>query len=315
MRKSTAALLAIVAALAATSVASWRALVKERDRTEALQARMQPRDCPGVAATTARQAVPAADVAVKQAPTTCEDASAPDTADFDEPRLLQDAQYREAMRRFRILELTSGHVDLAKVLGISQEKADRLIKLLADRELRYLSKPHPNPRNEEEQRIRQAEIERSQQEGDAEIASLIGEARLSEWKDYQQSLGSRHDVYQLGANLFAIGHPLREDQVEPLIAAIHEERKRVDQKLRDYTASLTWSDGMEVKSHGYRDHRRTELLEAADERIRASASDILSPAQFAVFEDMLRRSRELDAARQQMWRAQSDAARFTAEAD
>jgi hypothetical protein len=232
-----------------------------------------------------------------------------------ERRLLKDPSYLEARRRFRQLELAAGHIDLARELGIPESVAQRLIALLVDQELQYLSEPHPNPRNEAERQARQLEISEAEYKADREIAAIIGESKLQAWKDYQASLSVRHQVYRLGATLFAASAPLRQDQVEPLVDAIYAERERAAQELKEYTASLAWSGGMEGKSHTYRNQRRVELRNAADERIHEAAGKILSAKQLQVLDEMLRRERELEEAEFLQYRVTDKLAGAWAKAD
>lgn len=291
-----------MAALAATTIWSLRAFVTERARANSLQARIDFQGPDSVATT---PDTPGAVPFAESDPEDSGEGEAPAAkmySDSYEARLLQSESYREARRRYRQLELASGHIDLARVMGISQETADRLIALLVERELQYLGRANRNPRNEKELRIRQTEIAQAQQEQDAEIAALIGEAMLAKWKDYQSSLPIRHQVQQLGARSFAIAEPLREEQVEPLIAAIHSERKWIKQELANYTATLSWSGGKEGQSHASRNTMLAELTAAANERIHAAASSILSGNQLQLLDDMMRRERELQGARFQKWR-------------
>jgi hypothetical protein len=215
----------------------------------------------------------------------------------DEARYYQNESYREAQRRFRTLELREGHIEITKALGISREKADRLIALLVDQELRYLSTPHPNPRNEEELQARRLEIERNRLESDAEIAAVIGELNLSKWHEYQASLPVRHQVRELRLELADGAHPLREDQVEPLIGIIHGEQRRAQDQLAEFTAGLAWSEGMEAKLEGYWSAREAELNRTAEDRIRTAAGRILSPDQLEALVVRLRHDREMQQAR------------------
>ena len=105
---------------------------------------------------------------------------------------------------------------------------------------------------------------------------------------------------------------MREEQIDPLITAIHGERMRTQQDLSEYTASLVWSGGMESKSHAYRNARQLELAEAANKHIHEKASSILSPPQLAILDEILRRQFELEQAEYQMYRIQDDVARIEA---
>ena len=150
-----------------------------------------------------------------------------------ERRLLRDPQYREARRAQRQLELASGHLDVAEVLQISQETANQLLALLVDREIDYLSSPHPNPTNAEEWRIRRREVEEGNRAEDAAVAALLGESKLPKWKEYQATLQTRHQVYQFRGALAGSAEPLREDQMEPLISSIYTERKRLADEMAE----------------------------------------------------------------------------------
>lgn len=302
-----------VVGLAVIVLLLWKQLAEERERADALAGHEAEFALPAETAAVPEQVPGAPPDSTEVTP-----AKKPDE-DTDwypqERQLLQDPTLREARRRYRQLELASGHIELAKVLGISQETADQLLALLVDRELRYLSKPHPNPRNPEELRIRKLENEQAQYEQDREIAALIGEARLPLWKEYQASLPARHQVRQLQLILFGTDEPLREEQVEALITALTRESQRAQQELSHYAESLKWSGGAESKSQPGRNKMLASLAAATDERTRAAASAILSQSQLESFERMIRSQRELREAHFEEMRAQDQAARLISGVD
>jgi hypothetical protein len=309
MHRSTAILLLAKAALTATTVGSWRAFVAERDRADALRARLDTKEPPvaTAAADLAYGAVKPVDEAGATMDTQAESAAKHPEIFADTRRHLQSKAYRDAQRRVRTLELTSGFIDLAQVLGISQETADRLLALLVEKELEYLDRPQFNPSNEKEAAIRQLEGQQLQQARNAEISALIGADKLPSWEQYEASLSVRHEVRQMAASVFARVEPLREDQSEALIRAIHSERQRVRQELSEFTESLVWSGGMESQSHIYRGERFGELTGAANDRIHAAASSFLSPGQLAALDERLRHERELQEAEFQVVRAMMEA--------
>jgi len=198
-------LLAILAIALVTYVAAsswlWRDLHAERDRVDALQARIlelermlaapileyrpvAPADsssAPASAAVPVREPEKGVEVASSKAG---QKRFAPmDQFEF-EARMLRNPEYREAWRTHRRMELASGHIDLAESLQISQEQADKLIDLLVNQELRYEANPMPNPANEEEVRERQLRASESQRANDAELAALLGKQKLAQWKEY-----------------------------------------------------------------------------------------------------------------------------------
>ena len=312
MRKSTAFLLFVVAALAATSIWTWRALVKERDRAESLQAKIESLEQHSAELSlelTATADTMLGDSDIVESPESADETPTMTDPNAMELRALQNDSYREARRRLRHLELARTLMDLAKVLGISQKTADRLIALLVEGEIEYLSQPRPSPRNVNDIRDRQMEFQQAQSARDAEIAALIGAAKFSKFKEYQSSLSTRHQVYQLGAQLFASGDSLRENQIEPLISVIHKERQWVRQELSEYRSSMAWSGGMEELSEQYLNERQVELIKTAHERIHAGAQSVLSSGQLEVFDDLMRRERERNDAGLEVMRIFSEAVR------
>jgi len=313
MQRSTLALLLVIAALTATSLWLWRDREQALAQVATLQANQATASVTDAAASvtgTEPAAVAMANVA-ESAETATDPPPKKDYGEF-ERRILQDPNYREARRNFRELELMAGHLDLAKALGITPEKARRLIALYVDRELEYLDQRNLNPRNEAEIEKRQAQAEQRQRDLDMEVVALLGERKYAEWAAYSASLQVRHEVNQLGSSLFAAGAPLKEEQIEPLIAAIQAERARARQELKDYTDSLVWSDERATDSHRYRDEREVELSEAANRRVHDAASKILSRPQLDALDLYLKRRLELEEAQTRMHGAQADWLRLNA---
>lgn len=314
-KQSTILAVAFVASIA-TSFWLWRLLGAERERADDLQARVVRFESLRAASTPERPAGPAisstplpagtGDTKVAAKPEHDEQRLMADDWTEYERRLLQNPKYREAWRAKRRLELASGHGDLAAVLQISQESADQLMDLLVDRELRYLDKPHPNPANEEELVVRKLEIKEAELALDTELVALLGEAKLANWKEYQASLPTRHQVLQLRAALSTSAEPLREDQMEPLISVMYTEQKQLKAELADFTATLAWTDGMEEQSHLRRNERHAELAIAANKRIHAAAASILSKQQLARLDGMQKREFDMQDTHFRMQRAMSD---------
>lgn len=308
-------LMTVVAmALATTTVVCWQLWREERARADALQAAHDaPRESNSkgaVAASPSNHSLPAADIAVSGGSGGW-GAETDDGQGYasDEYRLLQDDGYREAYRKHRVLELSSGHIEITRVLGISQASADRLLALQVDRELEYLSVPHRNPHTEKELQARKLENERNQRDEDAQIGAIIGDTNVARWHAYQDSLPLRHEVRAVGRDPALGGSPLRDEQVDALVGVMYAERQRVRHELEQFSAGLTSSGGMKSKMRGYQDARAAELDRTAEERIRAAASRILSPEQLAVFVEKRRSWQEMNDAEVAMYRAADEARR------
>ena len=190
MHKSTAVLLLIILALAAVSIGFYRAFIEERTRADALQAQIDGEELPVAVAAPELSAGPESPVDEAGAAIDAQPEPAQKNPEIfpEKRRHLRNEAYRDARRRVRTLELTRGFIDLARVLGISQQTADRLLALLVDKEMEYLERPQFNPRNEKEVALRQLEIQQAQQERNAEIAAVIGAGNLPKWEQYEASL-------------------------------------------------------------------------------------------------------------------------------
>jgi len=311
--------IALVTCVAASSWL-WRELRAERDRADASQARvlelerMQAAsmlEIPPVAPADSSSAPASAAVPVRKQETGVEPAPSdagqkqstpPDYFGY-EARMLRNPKYREARRAHRQMQLASGHLDLAESLQISQEQADRLLDLLVDQELRFADDPRRNPINEEEVQERQLRVRESQRANDAELTALLGESKLAQWKEYQASLQTRHQVQQLRTTLAAGPEPLRGDQIQPLVDAMYAEQKRVKEELAAYTATLAWSGGMDGQSHSRRNERHAQLAAAASERIQTAAESILTQQQLETLDGVLQRQLDMENAKYEVMRA------------
>jgi hypothetical protein len=304
----------VAVALAITTVAFSQLWRQERTRADALQAeqaaaRKPDRRVLAVVSSSERPTPPAASAA--PAGSNAANGARGESEDHasDEYRLLQDDAYREAYRKHRLLELTRGHIEMTRVLGISRATADRLLARQVDREIRYLGAPHRNPRTEEERQARKLENERGQRDEDVEIGAIIGDSNVARWHAYQNSLPQRYEVRAVGRELALDGTALRDDQVDALVEAMSVERQRIRKELEQFTAGLAPSVGLESKMRGYRDARESELDRAAEDRIRSAASRILAPEQFSVFVEKRRGWREANDAEVAMYRAADEARR------
>jgi hypothetical protein len=98
--------------------------------------------------------------------------------------------------------------------------------------------------------------------------------------------------------------PLREDQVEPLIAALHTEQAQMQKEMQEFQGTLALEDGKAGFGRQYAE-RQTEAMKAAHKRMHSAATGILSSAQLEKLDAMLKRDLERHEAQQRMSRIQS----------
>src|SRR5262249_10485345 len=112
--------------------------------------------------------------------------------------------------------------DAGQALGLSREKGNQLLDLIADQQTRNIGRANI-PDGESPQQYFQDQQKKNQDE----IKALIGSDKMSEWAAYQQSLPQRMEVGQIRDQLEQAGVPMNDSQRTEMLAAITEEQQRL----------------------------------------------------------------------------------------
>ena len=207
----------------------------------------------------------------------------------DQRRALQDPRYRQAWREQSRLTYALRRDNIMRLVGLTQQQADAVIDLQIDRELALIEDPNS---------LDQKRYEVTEVAHQAELRKLLGEEKTARLQAYMESRGSRMQVDQF-RNQLSGADMLRDDQVEPLIAAMHVENTQLRSELEEYRQAQDWNDPSEDMRRQF-DERRAELTQEAHARMHDAASPILSSSQLAKFDAMLARDRDRRAAKQRM---------------
>ena len=114
--------------------------------------------------------------------------------------------------------------DVGQALGLSTEKGNQLLDLLADQQTRNLGIRRPNvPDGQTPQQYFQDQ----QQKNQDEIKALIGADKTDSWVAYQKSLPQRAELGQVRDQLEQAGTPMTDSQRTDMLAAITEESQRL----------------------------------------------------------------------------------------
>lgn len=295
MRKPEVVLSLALAASAGVSLWMWRELQLAREQQAALQdqlqaalaARVEARGpartvaTPAATVAAANPATPPAAPASAQAATKKSGPPEGDEQIAAQRRMLQDPRYREAYREQARLNFGLRRENLIRVAGLSAEQADAVIELQIDRELKWIEDPDSVNQH----------FAASEREHQARLRELLGEEKHARLQQYMESRASRMRVDQF-RNLLGGADMLRDDQVEPLIAALHTENAQLQRELQEFRqAAASWNQFEE---------RRLELEKDAHARMHVSAASILSQTQLQKFDAMLKRELERRAAEQRM---------------
>jgi hypothetical protein len=219
-----------------------------------------------------------------------------------ERRVMNDPGYREAHKAQRRIELAGWRDDAIRLIGMTPEQADRALEIQIESEMAWLVPP-PNPVTAEDMKQRMRDIEASNRQELARLSEFLGKDKAIRWEEYVESQPTRNEINRLRMQLLSSADPLREDQVESLISAVHAERSQFHQQMNDFYVSLDWSDMAGAQAEYAR--KADELTSMLRDNSRTAAAGILSQQQLAAYDAMLARQRELQQARTRLLRTQA----------
>ncbi len=221
---------------AATAFLLWGELRDERTRNAELSARATSLPTPIAAPVEATpvpapaSASPAAatpDASFATAPSPRVEPSGQEDAEAHRRRL-QQPQYREAWRAQRRLNYALRRENVIRLLGFTPEEAEAVVEIAIDRQLSWIDR--------QPKAITQELYEQDRREDQAKLRELLGEEKHARFQEYMESRSTRVQVDQLRPQ-FTGEDTLRDDQVEPLIAALHVERTRLQTEQQEYRTS------------------------------------------------------------------------------
>ena len=306
MRRALYILAVTACGLAVASIYLWRELGLERAVTAELRARLDAAPAP-VAAVPAPVELAAPALAANAStlptgsspPAAAVEPSAPPSASKrtgrkddwqqNQRQALQDPRYRLAWREQSRLTYALRRDNIMRLLGLTQQQADAVVELQIDNELAMIEDPRP---------IYPQRYEAAESALQAKLRDLLGEQKAAALQSYMESRGSRMQVDQF-RNQLSGADMLREDQVEPLIAAMHVENTQLRRDLEDYRLAQDWNNASDDTRREF-EERRAELTKEAHARMHDAAAPILSSSQLQKFDAMLARDRDRRAAKQRL---------------
>lgn len=319
MRKSTALL--SVAAFAGATISLWLVLElrAERALNAELNARMKQVSATRMAAPTPAPVPlvsPQAHTSTPQAPVaamTITNSAASQTARRTpmtgeewmarQRQMMKDPRYREAWYEQQRLQMTGRRERLKDVLRLSDEQADAVIDLSIDRQMSWQFQTAPNPMTEESMREQRERMETARLAEQTRLREVLGEAKYAKYEEYLETGPSRQQVDRLRSELSG-ADALRDDQVEPLIAAMHAEQAQMVKDMQAYRESLG-GEGDQAALMLKTADQQTEAMKASQTRIRTAAGAILTYSQLEHLDAMLKRDIARHETQVRMQRIQS----------
>lgn len=328
MRRTTVVLGLLVCGLLVACAWLWRELDEERVLTSELRARLDKAQeiASARAPVETAPALAAAPPAASSAPSPATSAAAPAAAATPAPRqvtgtqeewesyhrrMMSDPRYREAQREQSRLSYAPRRANLIRLLGFTPAEADAIIDMQIEREWQ-LQDQQTTITSEEMRLQRRKEAEAQEREYQAKIQALYGQERAARLEHYMESRQSRMQVDTYRTQLSG-ADMLREDQVEPLIEALHADRSRMREQLQQFRDTLDFDNQAPDTWRRYQEGQ-AGLMKEMHAAMHTSAASILSSSQLAQLDAMLERDLRRHEAQMRMNQVQSKIDRANASA-
>jgi hypothetical protein len=234
--------------------------------------------------------------------------------------LLRDPEYREAMHAQQRMNVARTNPSVGRDLNLTPEQVDRLYDTLADQAVRSIENTQPFMWGEQQDPAQVQEFHRKVMEQQAaqqaELKSVLGEAKFREWQEYQGMTGVRYEVDRLRSSLATAGVPLDESLAKPLQKALHDQQVKMMQQAAA-SASAASPGGWVAATSGFVGNSNTdslkmqenalEMMAAHQKRRREALDGLLTPEQLKVIEDEHNAELQMQRAQLRMMRAQQEA--------
>ena len=117
---------------------------------------------------------------------------------------------------------------LFKELGLTQEETDKFKELLLDRQMKAVETGGAFMKLQSEDNDRTAamsELAEQQKEFDEQVKAFLGDARYTQYKDYNETMTERMTLNQFSEQMAGGRNPLNADQTSQLLEIMKQERK------------------------------------------------------------------------------------------
>lgn len=237
-------------------------------------------------------------------------------------QLMQDPEYREAMRVQTRGNFARQYPGVIQELGLNPQQADEFFDLLADQQLRASEQMQPmwdmegvDPNDpaamQERSRKIQQQAQENQRKNEAEMAAYLGQDKVQAWKEYQSSMGMRYELENMRNTLSANGLPLNDEMSKPMLKALAQVNQA---EANEYSAAANRGAAPAlaraaayVGSDGSNMERHLEATKKRNQRMLDAISPYLSFEQRAAIEKQQEAQLKMQEAQLRLMRAQGKA--------
>lgn len=237
-------------------------------------------------------------------------------------QLMQDPEYREAMRVQMRGNFGRQYPGVIQELGLNAQQADEFLDLLADQQLRANEQMQPiwdlegvdnNDPTAVQERHRkiQQQAEDNQRKNESELAARFGQDKLQAWKEYQSSIGVRYVLEEMRNTLSASGLPLGDDVSKPMLKALAQANQA---EANEYNAAVSRGAAPMARlstnwaaADGSNMERHLESMKKRNQRMLDAISPYVSFEQRAAIEKQQEAQIKMQEAQLRLMRAQGKA--------
>ena len=201
-------------------------------------------------------------------------------------KMFKDPEMKKVMRTQQSMGIRMMYGDLGKELGLSTAEADKLMELIADRQMDASEKAMASVDDAEKDpaKLEQAGKDAQQVVTDyeAKLKTMLGPEKLAKLNEYERTLGDRMAIQQYTGSFSSAGQPLDDTQRAGLLQLMKEERLKVpagplDPGSKDVAAS------MKAMQSGEAMEKSLETQRQLQQRVYARAHTVLTPDQMNAF--------------------------------
>ena len=234
-------------------------------------------------------------------------------------QLMQDPEYREAVRLQARTNFARQYPGVIQELGLDQAQAEDFFELLAEQQMRGTEEMEPlwemeiDGRDPAAIQQRQSDVQRIAAEmhrkNDAELAARFGQDKLQAWKEYQSTIGQRWQLEHMRNTLAAQGLPLNEDMSKPMLKALAEVQKLEMQEVAAANRGRTPAQarvGANVAFEGRNMEQQLEDTKKRNQRVLDAISSYLTFEQRQALEREQEAQVKMQEAQLRMMRARGN---------
>ena len=202
-------------------------------------------------------------------------------------KMFKDPEMKKMMRTQQSMGVRMMYGDLAKELGLSSAEADKVIELLADRQMDASEKAMASMDGAEKDpaKLEQAgkDAQKVMTDYEEKLKAALGPEKMAQLNEFERTLGDRMAMQQYQGSFTAAGQPLDDTQRAGLLQIMKEERMKtpagpLDPGNKDVTAA------MKAMQSGDALEKSLETQRQFQQRVFDRAHTVLTPDQMNAFE-------------------------------